>query len=93
MSALEDPDAAWYHPTFLGQADKIAGLASTAKQQWQVVQNAGTLRPGYGAYLVNRRLHESTQLHYVNAIDPGTAGDWLLPGVELDNVAAARLPS
>lgn len=92
MSAIDDPDAAWYHPTFLGSADKIGGLGRDAKEQWEAVTNAGALDPGQAAYRIARRPHGATQLHYVNAIDPGTAGDWLLPGVTLDNVAPARLP-
>lgn len=92
MSALEHPDAQWYHPTFLGSAGKIGGLANTAKEQWEVVQNSGALRPGFAAYRVSYRPRGTTQMHYVNAIDPGTAGDWLLPGVQIDDVAPARLP-
>lgn len=92
MSAVDHPDRNWYHPTFLGQAGKVGGLGRDAKDQWQTVHNPGALRPGHAAFRIARRPAGATQLHYVNAIDPGTAGSWLLPDVELDTVAPARLP-
>lgn len=93
MSALEHPDAPWYHPTFSGAAGKIGGLGRSAKEQWTAVVNAGATRPGAAAFQIAHRPAGATQLHYVNAIDPGTAGNWLLPDVHLDNtVEPARRP-
>lgn len=92
MSALDDPDAAWYHPTFMGFGRKLGEDTMTARDTWAVAVNAGSLRPGHSAFQIARRPHGATQLHYVNAIDPGTAGSWLLPDVVLDNVVPARLP-
>jgi len=92
VSALDHPDASWYRPTFQGAAGKIAGLAATARDQWMVVVNAGAIAPGHSAMRIASRPAGSSTVHYVNAIDPGTAGSWLLPDVTLDNVDPARLP-
>ena len=92
MSALDHPDANWYRPVFLGQGAKIGVHAAEAREQWGAITNAGALAPGHSAFQIARRPHGATQLHYVNAIDPGTAGSWLLPDVELDTVHRARLP-
>lgn len=93
MSALEHPDAAWYHPNFFGRGAKIGEDAAGARAGWGAVTMAGALRPGHAAFRIMHRPDGASQLHYVNAIDPGTAGDWLLPGVQLDDILEpARLP-
>lgn len=92
MSAVDHPDANWYRPTFSGAAGKIGGLGRNAKEQWTAVTNAGALAPGHAAFQIARQPAGATQVHYVNAIDPGTAGPWLLPDVKLDILEPARLP-
>ncbi len=90
MSAIDHPDAPWYHPTFLGPGGTVGVRGLEAKDQWTSITNAGAVRPGHAAFRIGRQPQGATQLHYVNAIDPGTAGDWLLPDVQLDGVEPAR---
>ena len=73
---MAEPDhrPAWERPTFMGFAGKFSDLNLAGREHWTVVAPSTS----FGATAPMMALHVTpagaSQIHHVNALDPGTTG-------------------